>query len=137
MKAVIFDLDGTLIDSMGVWDKIDIDFLNDKKIPIPKGISKEIKNMSFMEAAEYFIKRFSLPETKEQLIDIWNRMAYREYAENINLKNGVKEYLTQLTQSKVKMGVATATDRELTEAVLKRHDILSSFQANHHCFRSG
>ncbi len=128
IKAVIFDLDGTLIDSMGVWDKIVDDFLILRQIAVPEGISMEIKNLSFQQSAEYFINRFTLSETSSQLIDIWNEMAFREYTENIQLKDGVKEFLNRLQQEQIKMGIATATDRQLVEAVLKRYKILDLFQ---------
>lgn len=128
MKAVIFDLDGTLIDSMGVWDKIGRDFLASKGLSVPEDLSRIVKNMSFNESANYYIRRFALPEYPRQLIGIWNAMAYREYAENIELKPGVREYLIQCNQKKIKMGIATATDRALVEAVLQNHNILDFFQ---------
>jgi HAD superfamily hydrolase (TIGR01509 family) len=128
MKAVIFDLDGTLIDSMGVWDHIACSFLKNRGIPIPDGIGYKLKNMSFQESANYYIDTFALPETWEELIEIWNELAYREYAENINLKDGVFDYLSQLARNGIKMGIATATDRRLAEACLTRHGILSFFQ---------
>lgn len=128
MKAAIFDLDGTLIDSMGVWDKIGRDFLAARGIKAPAGLSRIVKNLSFSETAEYYIRRFTLSDNREQLIMIWNTMADREYAENIELKPGVREYLIKLNGNNIKMGIATATDHRLTEAVLRRHDILRFFQ---------
>jgi HAD superfamily hydrolase (TIGR01509 family) len=128
MKAAIFDLDGTLIDSMGVWDKIGRDFLASRGITAPDDLSRTVKNLSFRQTAEYYIRSFSLPDKSEQLITRWNAMAYREYAENIELKPGVHEYLIKLNHNHIKIGVATAADRKLTEAVLQRHQILSYFQ---------
>lgn len=128
MNAAIFDLDGTLIDSMGVWDKIGRDFLAARGINMPDDLSRMVKNMSFNESAGYYIRRFGLPERNEELIALWNAMAYREYAENIELKPGVREYLSQCTDRKIKMGIATATDRELAEAVLSRHGIMDYFE---------
>lgn len=128
MKAVIFDLDGTLIDSMRVWDKIGRDFLASKGLSVPEDLSRIVKNMSFNESANYYIRRFALPEYPRQLIEKWNAMAYREYAENIELKPGVREYLIQCNQKNIKMGIATATDRALVEAVLQNHNILDFFQ---------
>lgn len=128
MKAAIFDLDGTLIDSMSVWDKIGRDFLASRGITAPDDLSRNVKNLSFHQTAEYYIRNFSLPDKSEQLIALWNAMAYREYAENIELKPGVREYLTKLSNNNnIKIGIATATDRELTEAVLQRHQVLVFF----------
>lgn len=128
MKAAIFDLDGTLIDSMGVWDKIGRDFLASRGITAPDDLSRTVKNLSFSETADYYIRRFSLPDQSEQLITLWNAMAYREYAESIVLKPGVREYLEKLHHNNIKIGIATATDRELTAAVLRRHQILDFFK---------
>lgn len=128
MKAAIFDLDGTLIDSMGVWDKIGRDFLAARGIKAPAGLSRIVKNLSFSETAEYYIRRFTFSDNREQLIMIWNTMADREYAENIELKPGVREYLIKLNGNNIKMGIATATDHRLTEAVLRKNDILRFFQ---------
>jgi HAD superfamily hydrolase (TIGR01509 family) len=128
MKAAIFDLDGTLIDSMGIWDKIGRNFLAARGIKAPDDLSRIVKNLSFSETAGYYIRRFSLPDQSEQLIAIWNAMAYREYAGNIELKPGVREYLIKLKENNIRMGIATATGRELVEAVLRRHEIFSFFQ---------
>ncbi len=128
MKAAIFDLDGTLIDSMGVWSKICREFLVSRGITPPVNLSLELKNLSFSESADYYITRFALPDSGTEIIKTWNAMAYREYAENIELKPGVREYLRQLAGNGIKMGIATATDRELVEAALGRHEILPLFQ---------
>jgi HAD superfamily hydrolase (TIGR01509 family) len=129
MKAAIFDLDGTLIDSMGVWDDIACNFLKGRGIPVPDGIGYKLKNMSFQESAQYYIDTFALPETWEELIGIWNELAYQAYAENINLKDGAFAYLTKLAKNGIQIGLATATDRKLAVACLRRHGILSFFQA--------
>lgn len=128
IKAALFDLDGTLIDSMGLWDKISQDYLTARGIIAPDDIGTIVKNMSFTESAEYYIDRFSLPDTIEQLINAWNEMAYREYAEKIELKKGVRELLAELSDRGIIMVIVTATDRSLVEAVLRRHGILSCFQ---------
>ena len=68
-EAVIFDLDGTITDSMWVWADIDRTFFEQRKIPMPPTLNKEIEGMSFTETAEYFIRTFQLPETVEELKD--------------------------------------------------------------------
>ena len=98
-KGAIFDLDGTIIDSMNVWEKIDIEFLSKRNIDMPNDYMEKINIMSFEEAAKYTIERFNLKEKKENLIKEWNEMAIYEYSNNIRLKPNVKEYLEKLKAS--------------------------------------
>ena len=128
-KGAIFDLDGTIIDSMGIWEKIDIKFLEEINIPMPSDYIKIINNMSFEEAAIYTIKRFNLKESKENLIERWNQMAMFEYAHNIKLKPNVRTYLEKLKENNIKIGLATASPQELYESVLKNNKIYDYFDA--------
>lgn len=126
-KGVIFDLDGTLIDSMDVWEKIDIEFLEKRNISIPKDYIEKVNDMSFKEVAKYTIERFGLKEREEDLIKEWNEMAVFEYSNNIKLKPNVKEYLQKLKTNNIKIGLATSSPRELYEVVLKNNKIYDYF----------
>ena len=84
-EAVIFDLDGTLLDSMDVWEKIDICFLQKRGLPVPADYVTEICARSFEEAAQYTIDLFSLSEKSEDIIREWNEMAVYEYAHHVKL----------------------------------------------------
>ena len=66
-KAVIFDLDGTLVDSMWMWKAIDVEYLARFDLECPEDLQKEIEGMSFSETAAYFKKRFSLEDSLEQI----------------------------------------------------------------------
>ena len=74
-KAAIFDLDGTLLDSMGVWDQVDIDFLNKRGIEVPPDYMTKVSAMQFRQIAEYTIARFGLTDTPEELMQEWDDMA--------------------------------------------------------------
>jgi len=91
IKAAIFDMDGTLIDSMGVWNKIDIDFLQKRGYQVPENLKSNIEHLTFLECAEYFKKNFALGDTLQEIMAEWNEMAENEYAYNIKLKLGVNE----------------------------------------------
>ena len=93
VEAAIFDLDGTLIDSMWIWDKIDIDYLTNKNIPIPENLNAEIGHLSFNQVAIYFKERFQLKDSLDEIKNCWHDMANYHYSNNIKLKKGVKEFL--------------------------------------------
>jgi HAD superfamily hydrolase (TIGR01509 family) len=128
-RAAIFDLDGTLIDSMGVWEKIDIDFLAKRKLSVPKNYINEICAKSFREAAAYTINLFSLQENVDDVIDEWNRMAMDEYSYHVPLKPYAKEYLLFLKDRGIKLGTATALPKMLYEPVLRNNNVYDLFDA--------
>ena len=74
-KAVIFDLDGTLVDSMWIWREIDIRFLGKYGLEVPQGLNDKLEGYSFHETAVYFKEHFPLPLTIEEIMGTWNRMA--------------------------------------------------------------
>jgi len=129
IKAAIFDLDGTLVDSMGVWTKVDIDFLEERGIEIPEDLRGEIEHLSFTDTAKYFKNRFNLPESIEEIVDEWNNMAYYEYSNTVRLKPDVKEYLELLKFKGIKIALATSNSQLLLEVVLKNNDIYEYFDS--------
>jgi HAD superfamily hydrolase (TIGR01509 family) len=129
IKGAIFDMDGTIIDSMGIWEDIDIEFLGKRGIDTPEDLAEKIKHMSFHDSAIYFKESFGLTEEVDEIIKEWDKMAYHYYANIIELKPGVREYLKELRDRDIKMGLATTSSRRHTEAVLKRNDIFYYFDA--------
>ena len=94
IEAVIFDLDGSLVDSMWIWKDIDIEYLGRFGLEPPVGLQSEIEGMSFSETAGYFKERFRLPDSVEKIKEDWNRMAWDKYMSQVPLKEGVREYLS-------------------------------------------
>ncbi|MGN0163963.1 MAG: HAD family phosphatase, partial [Candidatus Ornithomonoglobus sp.] len=85
-KGAIFDLDGTLLDSMCVWDKVDREFFSSRNIVMPEDYTKIIAPMGFVRAAEYTIERFSLRQSVAEILNEWNSIAFRHYSTDIALK---------------------------------------------------
>jgi len=127
-QAVIFDLDGTLVDSMWIWEQIDIDFLKERGHDLPEDLQKDIEGSSFSETALYFKERFNLEEDVETIKRIWIDMANNFYAEKIKLKKGIQELLDLFKEKGIKMGIATSNSRELAEEVLKRNGVRDYFE---------
>lgn len=129
IKAAIFDLDGTLIDSMWVWEKIDIDYLSSKGKPISDNLKEEITHLSFQQTAEYFKKKFDLPDSIDEIMACWHSMAYEQYSKTIKLKVGAYEFIKKLKSLGIKIGLATSNSLPLLEAVLRNNNIYHLFDA--------
>lgn len=127
-KTVIFDLDGTLVDSMWIWTSIDIEYLARYGYKLPADLQPSIEGMSFTETARYFKERFQIPESIEEIKDCWNQMTYQKYTEEVPLKKGVLEFLQQCRQQGIRMGIATSNSPELAQAVVEVLDISKYFQ---------
>lgn len=121
--AVIFDMDGTLLDSMWMWKQIDVDFLGRFGIPMPADLQKQIEGMCFSETARYFKDRFRIPMTVEEIMDCWNGMTMEYYRDRTQLKPGVREFMERVRADGRAMGIATSNSRELAYAALERHGI--------------
>jgi beta-phosphoglucomutase-like phosphatase (HAD superfamily) len=120
-KGAIFDLDGTLLDSMGVWDQVDVDFLAKRGIEVPDDY------MQFRQIAEYTIARFSLSDTPEALMEEWDHMARVMYATVVEAKPYAREYLESLKASGAKLAVATSLPPMLREPAMKHVGIFDYF----------
>lgn len=128
-KGAIFDLDGTLLDSMGVWREIDKKFLKKRGFTVPTDYMEAISAMNFPKAARYTISRFGLDETPEMLIEEWKGMAKDAYANEVGLKPGVRSYLKQLKKEGILIAAATSGERSLFIPCLKRNGIYEYFDA--------
>lgn len=127
IDAVIFDMDGTIIDSMWVWKRVDEDFLRSRNIDMPYNIQKQIEGLSFTDTAKYFKAKFSLEEDIEDIKTEWLYMVKHYYENVIPLKEGAYEFICRLKQDGKKIGLATANSRDLAEIILKRTELYDFF----------
>ena len=128
IDAVIFDLDGTLVDSMWMWKAIDIEYLGRFGIEFPMDLQSSIEGMSFSETAVYFKERFKLPDSLDQIKSDWNRMAWDKYFNEVPLKEGVREFLDYLRSKNIPAGIATSNSRELVNLIVNKHSISEYFK---------
>ncbi len=124
IKGIIFDLDGTLIDSMQIWYDVDRKFLMENGVENPpREISEKVKRMTVEQSSDFFIKQFGLKCTQKYVINRIEELVRIEYEERIPLKPYAIELLDYLDSRGIPYGIATATYSSLAEAVLKRHVI--------------
>jgi len=128
--TAVFDMDGTIMDSLGIWEQIDYDFLEKKRgIKVPEDYVHHISAMSYAEIADYTIKRFSLPDTPEALMQEWTDMAQYEYANNVPLKPFVKEFILMLKEKGKKIALCTSSPEYFFRPALKNNGIYDLFDA--------
>lgn len=127
IQAFIFDLDGTLLDSMHEWDNIGYEYLQSKGVqPIPATLRETLKPLSMTQTAQLFIDEYGIPLQPQQICDEINRLVENMYRHTVQLKEGVREFLT--AHRDMPMAIATATDRYLVEAALHRLGIGGYFR---------
>lgn len=129
IKGVIFDLDGTILDSTWVWSQVDIDFLGERGFDVPPDYSQAIISMGFEDVAKYTIARFGLKETKEEVMAQWNSMAQAAYEHEVKLKPGTKEFLLWLKEHDIRAGIATSNRDALFVPCLQNNGIYELFHS--------
>lgn len=129
IKAVLFDLDGTLVDSMWIWKDIDIEYLGKFNIALPEDLQSCIEGMSFTETAEYMKKRFAIPDSVETMKETWNRMAWEKYTSEVCLKEGAFTFVKHCKERDIKLGIATSNSKELVSGALQALGVYDYFDA--------
>ena len=127
IDAVIFDLDGSLVDSMWLWKEIDIEYLGRFGILLPEDLQTKIEGMSFRETAVYFKEHFSIPDPLEEIMDTWNKMAWDKYMYEVPLKKGIPDFLKGCRERGLLLGIATSNSRELVTNVITAHGLKDCF----------
>ena len=128
IRAGLFDLDGTLLDSMYVWNHVDACFFARRGLEMPSDYPMAISGMSFVYTARYTKARFDLPEDVEEIMAEWTALAREEYALRVPLKKGALEFLRALGERGVRLCVVTTLLPELSGPCLARNGVDSFFE---------
>ena len=137
IQGAIFDVDGTLLDSMSVWANIGADYLRFLGYEPRENLNETFKSMSLYQAACYYQSEYGVTLSTDEIIAGVNDRIGQFYRERAGLKPGVAGFLRQLREKGVKMCIATSTDRPLVEAALERCGVLAYFSDIFTCFSVG
>ena len=127
IDGAIFDLDGTLLDSMHIWNNFAEKYLIKNGAIPTKELGEKVKVMSLYQSACYFIDEYGLNKSVEEIMEEVNDMTEHFYTDEVLPKKGVIEFLESLKSSGTKMCIATATDKHLVTAALERNNMLHYF----------
>ena len=137
LKGAIFDFDGTLVDSMFIWDTIGEDYLRTLGKEPHEDLKETFMTLTLEEAADYYRTHYGVTLSVKEIVDGVNAMVEGIYRTKVTLKPGVAEYLAWLRVNGVRMCIATVTDRYLVEETLERLGILHYFTEIFTCAEVG
>ena len=120
IKAVIFDMDGTLIDSTGIWHEIDKAFFAKRNMELPSDYAQHIVHLGLTQAAVYTKETYHLEESIQDIMDEWHNMSIDMYRYQVELKPGALELLKLFKRNGIKMAIATANDEPLYRPCIER-----------------
>ena len=130
IDAIIFDMDGTLMDSMWVWTDIDEDYLKKYDLKQPEDFHETMEGMSYTEVAQYYLDVFpTLTCTLEEIMLEWKEMAHDKYVNEVKLKSGVREFIEEMRRQGKKIGIATSNEKSLVNDTLEAMGIAHLFDA--------
>jgi HAD superfamily hydrolase (TIGR01509 family) len=127
IDGAIFDVDGTLLDSMAIWEHLGNDYLLSRGIKPRENLADTFRAMSLPQAAEYYRTHYGIPDPIQKIVEDINQLVRLQYLNTVPLKPGVSDFLSFLYGKGIPMCIATATDRYLIHAALTRCGVLGFF----------
>lgn len=137
IKGAIFDVDGTLLDSMWMWNSLHKNYFENKGIILSEENIKKIYSMSIHDGINYLIDALDLDITKEQMYEEMTDYMLEIYLTKVTLKKGVYEFLDFLSEKGVKMCILTASERKMIEKVFVKFSLIKYFDHILYCSELG
>lgn len=127
VRLLIFDLDGTLLDSMSVWHDVDKEFLGRYGYEVTPDYTEVVKRASIEDAARYTQEKYRIPLTWQEIVATWESMVFEFYRSEVELKQGAKAYLEEAKRLGFSLCVTTALSRQNANASLTHTGIKDLF----------
>ena len=127
-KALIFDFDGTIANTSGIWHEVDLAFLNKRGLPFDPEYPQRLSALGFVDGAHYTIERYGLKESVEDICEEWTSMARTLYRKHVHLRPGVERYVRSVRELGITCALATTNDPEVL-STLKHVRVTELFQA--------
>ena len=127
IQGAVFDVDGTLLDSMYVWKDVGDRYLQSKGVVPQPDMEERVRTMSMPQVADYCRREYGLTESPQQIMDEINGLVLQSYREEVQPKKGVPALLDALKARGIKLAVAPASNRCLIETALERNGLLPRF----------
>ncbi|MDD3346110.1 HAD family phosphatase [Oscillibacter sp.] len=137
LQSAIFDMDGTLLDSMHIWHELGPCMLYKQGITPTSDLHEKLKTMTLRQGAAYCKEAYGMPQSVEDIVSLIEEQIFDFYHNQVQAKPGVEKFLSLLKMEGVWMYVATATDRHLAEAALRHAGIDGYFRGIITCAEAG
>ena len=128
IRGAIFDADGTLLDSMHIWDELGERYLRSLGIKAEEGLAQILFSMTLEESSAYLKKRYQLAQSEEEIKAGVLAQLEDFYRHKVSLKPGAADFLYKLAEENIPMVIATSGDKELLEAALERLNVAQYFR---------
>ena len=128
LKGAIFDADGTLIDSMHIWRELGARYLESLNVTPEENLSAKLYPMSLEQSCKYLKTHYSLRESESDILSGILGIIEGFYRDEVTLKDGVREFLSAMSDKNIRMVIATSGNRELLSSALTRNGIAEYFE---------
>lgn len=133
MKIALFDVDGTILNSMGAWENVGRTYLKTKGIQVGKELNDILYSMTILQGASYLKNTYKLEDSTQEIMEAFNKDLNNYYTNCVELKDDIESILEGLHEHGYKLYITTSSTRELVNTSFKRLNIDKYFSGMFTC----